>query len=66
METKTKEFLLKEVEQLRRSQSLVASELVSLRRQVVQNVVKINNISYEHKVHGDRLRHRADTVGDKV
>ncbi len=62
MDSNTKDFLLDEVTRLRRSQEILASELVSLRRQVVQNIVKLNNIKYEHEVHGDRLGHRADTT----
>jgi len=64
MDSKLKEHLLTEVSSLRRSQELMASELVSLRRQVVKNIVKINNVEYEHQVYGNRLGHRADTVED--
>ncbi len=61
MDSNTKDFLLTEVTRLRRSQDIMASELVSLRRQVVNNIVKLNNIQYEHEIHGDRVGHRADT-----
>ena len=64
MDSKLKEHLLTEVSSLRRSQELMASELVSLRRQVVKNIVKINNVEYEHEVHRNRLGHRTDTVKD--
>jgi len=58
MDSNVKEHLLTEVSRLRKRQDLLASELVSLRRQVVKNIVKVNNISYEHEVHDNRVGNR--------
>ena len=64
MDSNVKEHLLTEVSKLRKRQDLLASELVSLRRQVVKNIVKLNNISYEHDVSNNRVRHRTDQPQD--